>query len=242
ILVFISAANRKFPGHVTAYAREKATQFLEGLLSLPTSRRLLGAIAMTVVIWCIEIGWYYCLGLAVWDGMTVKTALLALVVVNLASLVPLTTGGIGTIEVAAPLVLVSSGVPPYPALAMVLLQHAGQYLFTTISGGALYLVGGFYRIPLAYPKGAASIRPTSAPPPPLVIEETRSILNQLSSSVELKPPARSEIQLSIVIPAYNEQARLPRTVLETIRWCTSRNLNFELIIADDGSRDQTLEL
>jgi len=48
--------------------------------------------------------------------------------------------------------------------------------------------------------------------------------------------------LSIVIPAYNEQARLPRTVLETILWCTSRGLSFELIIVDDGSRDETLAL
>jgi dolichyl-phosphate beta-glucosyltransferase len=237
----ISAANRKFPGHVTAYAREKATQFLEGLLSLSTSWRLLGAITITLVVWCIEIGWYFCLGLAVWDGMTVKTALLGLVVVNLASLVPLTTGGIGTIEVAAPLFLISSGVPLNPALAMVLLQHAGQYLFTTIAGGAVYLVGGFYRIPLAHSEGAAPGVP-AATAPPLVIEETLSFLDQLSLSVELKPPARSEIQLSIVIPAYNEQARLPRTVLETIRWCTSRNFDFELIIADDGSRDQTLAL
>jgi dolichyl-phosphate beta-glucosyltransferase len=74
------------------------------------------------------------------------------------------------------------------------------------------------------------------------VEETRAFLDQLSASVELKRPARIEIQLSIVIPTYNEQARLPRTVLETIRWCTNRNVDFELIIADDGSRDQTLEL
>src|SRR4030095_6778893 len=64
----------------------------------------------------------------------------------------------------------------------------------------------------------------------------------LSTSVELRPAPRRDIQLSIIIPAYNEQARLPRTVLETIRWCTTRNLDFELIIADDGSRDGTLAL
>ena len=57
--------------------------------------------------------------------------------------------------------------------------------------------------------------------------------------MELKPAPKGEVELSIVIPAYNEQARLPRTVLETIRWCTSQNLDFELIIADDGSRDET---
>jgi dolichyl-phosphate beta-glucosyltransferase len=67
-------------------------------------------------------------------------------------------------------------------------------------------------------------------------------LGQLGESVELKPAPRGEVLLSIVIPAYNEQARLPRTVLETIRWCTARKLEFELIIADDGSRDETLAL
>ncbi len=75
-----------------------------------------------------------------------------------------------------------------------------------------------------------------------VIEETRSNLGQLGSVVGLKPVTRADIYLSIVIPAYNEQARLPRTVLETLHFCTTQNLNFELIIADDGSRDETLAL
>jgi len=150
-------------------------------------------------------------------------------------------GGIGTIEAAAPLFLISSGISPPLALAMVLLQHAAQYLFTTITGGILYLSGGFHRIPLASPKAASPRRMAPAAPSP-VIEETRSSLGQLRAAVELKPAPRSQIQLSIVIPAYNEQARLPRTVLETLHWCTTRNLEFELIIADDGSRDETLAL
>lgn len=75
-----------------------------------------------------------------------------------------------------------------------------------------------------------------------VLDQTRSSLGVLGEAVELKPARNGEIQLSIVIPAYNEQARLPRTVLETIRWCTSRKLDFELILADDGSRDETLAL
>jgi dolichyl-phosphate beta-glucosyltransferase len=75
-----------------------------------------------------------------------------------------------------------------------------------------------------------------------VVEETRSNLNQLGAAGELKAVPRGEIELSIVIPAYNEQARLPRTVLETIRWCKTRNSDFELILVDDGSRDETLAL
>ncbi len=238
---FISVANRKFSGRAAAFAGEKAIQFLEGFLPLGTLPRMLGAIATTAVIWGLEIGLYYCVGLAVWDGMSVRTALLFLVVVNFASLLPLTMGGIGTIEAVAPVFLISSGVLPYLALAMVLLQHAGQYLFTTISGGILYLAGRFYRIPLARPKSAVPGRPVTVVSSS-VVEETRSNLGQLAASVGLKPARRGEYQLSIVIPAYNEQARLPRTVLETIRWCTARNLGFELIIADDGSRDETLVL
>jgi dolichyl-phosphate beta-glucosyltransferase len=240
---FIAAANRRFPGHMTAFAREKANYFLDGLLPLGTLSRMLGAIATTAIIWGVEIGFYYFVGLAVWGGMNLRTAVLFLVVVNFASLVPLTMGGIGTIEAAATVFLISSGIPQHPALAMVLLQHAGQYSFTTITGGILYLAGGFYRISLSEPKVSAADRPCPAlAAPSRIIEETRSSLGQLGASVELKPAPRGEIQLSIVIPAYNEQGRLPRTVLETIHWCTSRKLEFELIIADDGSRDETLAL
>ena len=238
---WIAAANRKFPGHVTAFVQKKASHFLNGLLPLGTWARMLAAIAVTAVIWAIEIGFYYCVGLAVWDGMSLKIALLLLVVVNFASLIPLTIGGIGTIEAVALAFLVSSGVPRYPALTMILLQHADQYFFTTIAGGILYLAGGFYRLPLARSKADAV--PGAAPAASSsVLEHTRSSLNQLGELVELKPASRGDIQLSIVIPAYNEQARLPRTILEAMHWFTNQKLNFELIIADDGSRDATLAL
>jgi dolichyl-phosphate beta-glucosyltransferase len=124
---------------------------------------------------------------------------------------------------------------------MILLQHGDQYFFTTITGGILYLAGGLYRVSLRDPKGDKAR--TSAPPASAnVLENVRSSLNQLGELVELKPARRADIQLSIVIPAYNEQARLPRTVLEAIHWCTTEKLKFELIVADDGSRDATLAL
>src|SRR5207245_938004 len=52
---FIAAANRRFPGHMTAFAREKANHFLDGLLPLGTLPRMLAAITATIVIWSIEI-------------------------------------------------------------------------------------------------------------------------------------------------------------------------------------------
>jgi dolichyl-phosphate beta-glucosyltransferase len=226
---------------VTAFARVKANQFLDGLMPLGTLPRMFGAIVATGLIWILELGFYYYVGLAVWPTMSVRAAVLFLVVVNFASLIPFTMGGIGTIEAVVPVFLISAGVYMYAALAMVLLQHAIQYFFTTSIGGILYLAGGFHRIPLARPKTAARA-PQASIVIPGVVEATRSRLGQLGTSVELRPARAGEILLSIVIPAYNEQARLPRTVLETLQWCSTQNFDFELIIADDGSRDETLAL
>jgi glycosyltransferase involved in cell wall biosynthesis len=46
--------------------------------------------------------------------------------------------------------------------------------------------------------------------------------------------------LSIVIPAYNEEKRLPATLDRVLAWLDQRAFGFsELIVVDDGSRDNT---
>ena len=45
--------------------------------------------------------------------------------------------------------------------------------------------------------------------------------------------------LSVVVPCYNEQDRLPATVDAIKRYMAGRGLDYELILADDGSRDAT---
>ena len=45
--------------------------------------------------------------------------------------------------------------------------------------------------------------------------------------------------LSIVIPCYNEHARLPATVEAIKRYMADHHIEYELILADDGSRDAT---
>jgi dolichyl-phosphate beta-glucosyltransferase len=47
------------------------------------------------------------------------------------------------------------------------------------------------------------------------------------------------IDLSIVIPAYNEESRIGPTVLDIVRYCRNRQGSFEVILVDDGSRDGT---
>jgi dolichyl-phosphate beta-glucosyltransferase len=48
-------------------------------------------------------------------------------------------------------------------------------------------------------------------------------------------------ELSIVVPAYNEAARLPSTLLQLAEYC-ERHGSAEVLVVDDGSRDQTAAL
>jgi dolichyl-phosphate beta-glucosyltransferase len=50
------------------------------------------------------------------------------------------------------------------------------------------------------------------------------------------PPA---LDLSIVIPAYNEELRIAPTIREMAAYCRQSTRAFELILVDDGSRDGT---
>jgi dolichyl-phosphate beta-glucosyltransferase len=51
---------------------------------------------------------------------------------------------------------------------------------------------------------------------------------------------REDIYLSIVIPAFNENRRLSKTVEGTLDWCSRSVPSYEIIIVDDGSSDDTL--
>jgi glycosyltransferase involved in cell wall biosynthesis len=48
--------------------------------------------------------------------------------------------------------------------------------------------------------------------------------------------------LSVVIPAYNEEARLGATLARVTAWLRARGGAWEVIVADDGSRDATREI
>ncbi len=54
--------------------------------------------------------------------------------------------------------------------------------------------------------------------------------------------ATSMRELSIIIPAYNEEKRLPQTLEAVAKWARENLERAELLIVDDGSSDRTLEL
>jgi dolichyl-phosphate beta-glucosyltransferase len=70
-----------------------------------------------------------------------------------------------------------------------------------------------------------------------------------SSPARVAPPslfAAPTKSLSVVIPAYNEEDRLPNTLEETLAYLQRRrdrqgpNFTYEVVIVDDGSRDATV--
>lgn len=50
------------------------------------------------------------------------------------------------------------------------------------------------------------------------------------------------IYLSIIIPAYNEEKRLPKTLKEIDDYLKKQNYNYEIIVVNDGSKDRTAQI
>jgi len=49
-------------------------------------------------------------------------------------------------------------------------------------------------------------------------------------------------KLSVIIPAYNEERRLPKTLEEIDKYLVKQNYGYEIIVVSDGSKDKTPDL
>lgn len=52
----------------------------------------------------------------------------------------------------------------------------------------------------------------------------------------------SPIEVTVVVPAYNEERRLPPTLIDIIDYFDRKGVAYEVIVIDDGSRDGTAEV
>jgi dolichyl-phosphate beta-glucosyltransferase len=68
-------------------------------------------------------------------------------------------------------------------------------------------------------------------------------ISQWLKTQQLKAQPRPERShaLSIIIPAYNEQWRLPTTLIDIIDYIDNKKIDAEVIIVDDGSTDATCD-
>jgi len=50
------------------------------------------------------------------------------------------------------------------------------------------------------------------------------------------------LDVTIVIPAFNEALRLPKTLTALVEWMDTRSETFEIVVVDDGSTDATADI
>lgn len=50
------------------------------------------------------------------------------------------------------------------------------------------------------------------------------------------------MKLSVIIPAYNEKERIKNTLLDIKKYLSKQNYDFEIIVVDDGSKDNTVDI
>jgi len=50
------------------------------------------------------------------------------------------------------------------------------------------------------------------------------------------------MHLSVIIPAYNEEKRLPKTLVEIDKYLRKQDYDYEIIVVNDGSKDKTAQI
>lgn len=65
---------------------------------------------------------------------------------------------------------------------------------------------------------------------------------QSKSKITYADLAPSSVHLTVVVPAYNEEKRLPSMLNEAIKYLEGRRFKYEIIIVDDGSTDGTTDV
>jgi dolichyl-phosphate beta-glucosyltransferase len=65
---------------------------------------------------------------------------------------------------------------------------------------------------------------------------------KLNDWFERQEAVAASIELSVVVPAYNEERRLPPTLINMIDFFDRLGLSYEVLVVDDGSSDGTSEI
>jgi len=232
VFSFLEQLGDMMPGHLSSYSVKKIQQFIGGLEPMMQPLRLVKISAWSVFIWAIELVAYKYVTLAFGQELSWGIIGLFLAVVNFSSLIPAAPGGIGVIEAIATASLVGVGVEREAALAMVAVQHLIQILVVGIPGAYYFFMQMQGEVPVAEEDETREEGTT-------ILRAEGDVVAGLSVE-ELE--AGSECDVSVVIPAYNEEDRLPQTLLSVVEYCDARSENFEILVVDDGSTDGTVQV
>lgn len=242
VFALLERLARVMPGHLSTYTLVRIRRFIEGLEPMLRVERAAIIALVSLLIWCIELSAYAFVSSAFNHPLSLAELALFLAAVNFSSLIPAAPGGIGVIEAFATAALVRVGVDRESALAMVAAQHLIQMAVVGVPGAFFFWRGMGGKLPV----GSEELGDTeelaeedlkfldvSGPPPEPADDPFPFEI--LASHCPLEP----ETDLSIVIPAYNEELRLPKTLLAAREYFVSAGVAHEIIVVDDGSADDT---
>jgi len=232
VFLLLERMGRIMPGHISSYTLIRIRRFVDGLEPMFRLSRLFPIGAGSLAVWGVELLVCYFVSQAYHYPLSLGQLTLFLAAVNFSSLIPAAPAGAGVIELVATEALEEVGVPRATALAMVTTQHLVQILTVGLPG--LYF---FYRS-----MGGK-----------LQLDGTEAAEDELQSlGSRIPPAARREaaiaaqgeesgdlLDVSVIIPAYNEERRLPKTLLSVFDYLEQTNQSYEILVVDDGSRDET---
>ena len=128
----------RFHGGAAEWIGVRFAAFVDGLAPLRSTRVLLSAAALSMLVWVCEFGSYAMLARGVNLGLPPTVAFpalgLALVTINLGIMVPSGPGYVGTQEFFGTAALGVAGANPQSALALVVVSHIVQYTLITVLG------------------------------------------------------------------------------------------------------------
>ena len=234
---------RIMPGNLSSYTLVRVRYFIEGLTPLLRIDRAIGISVLSVIVWSVELLAYNYVAVAFDHPLGIGGLTLFLAAVNFSSLIPAAPAGVGVIEWFGKLALTKIGVDPETALAMVATQHLIQFSVIGVPGVLLFLLKLGGKLPDADEEQdleadsnfeEKSFVDVSEPQP----EQTAGIAPE-----QVVPEVMGEAcDISVVIPAYNEELRLPKTLLSVVEYFKSRGGTYEILVVDDGSTDKTSQI
>ncbi len=245
IFRLLQRLNDIFPGHLSSYTLIRARRFIEGLAPMLHPKRFIVIFALSLVIWSVELAVYYEMSQAFRLSMNLGAVSLFLAAVNFSSLIPAAPGGIGVIEAFSTMALSQIGIDVETALAMVAVQHVIQYAVVGLPGIYFFVRMGA-KLPQADEENGdgEELAEEVFVEKNVLLQESIGSRSALESELPFGISAleESDIELSVVIPAYNEENRLPKTLVSVLEYLQSKGRSFEVIVVDDGSMDRTAKV
>ncbi|MCC6220438.1 MAG: flippase-like domain-containing protein [Deltaproteobacteria bacterium] len=232
---------RLFSGHLSSYTLVRARRFIDGLEPMRRPSRLTLIAISSLIVWLVELAAYYQVSAAFDMKMTVGALSLFLAAVNFSSLIPAAPGGIGVIEAFATLALVQIGISRETAFAMVASQHLIQFVVVGFPGLLFFLIQMKGHLPEDKDLESENELTDEGDSTQKSDNDTALNMSRVPPSEWHKKDKASDVKLSIVIPAYNEENRISKTLASIVEYFNGRDTIFEVLVVDDGSLDKTSE-